>query len=201
MSVSGSVIPLPLKPVPEVVIDEIVRLALPVLLTTTACVPLLPTVTLPKPTLVGLGVSWITCATPVPLSDTNVGLLEALLTKEICPEALPADAGANCVVYVELCPGVRVSGRVMPLPLKPVPEVVIDEIVRFAFPVFVTTTDCVPLVPTVMFPKLTLVGLGVSWTIGAATPVPLSGTEVGLLEALLTKDICPEAALADVGAN
>ena len=50
----------------------------------------------------------------------------------------------------------------MPITLNPVPEVVICEIVVFTFPVLVTATDCVLLLPTVTLPKLKLVGLAVS---------------------------------------
>jgi hypothetical protein len=89
--------PLPLKPLPEVVSCEIVRLAFPVLLTEIACVPLIPTMTLPKFTLAGLALSCATgAATPEPLSVTEVGLFDALLTNEICPEALPVVVGENC---------------------------------------------------------------------------------------------------------
>jgi len=76
-----------------------VRFALPVLLIAIDCVALLPTLTLPKRALVGLGVSRPAgAAAPVPVRETRVGLLEALLTNEICPEALPAEVGANCAV-------------------------------------------------------------------------------------------------------
>ena len=91
--------PLPLKPAPEVVTWEMVTFALPVLATVTNCVPVLPKLTLPKLMLEGLAVSCTTgAAIPLPLSETSVGLLAALLTKEICPEALPVEAGANCAV-------------------------------------------------------------------------------------------------------
>jgi hypothetical protein len=93
------VIPLPLKPEPEGVIDEIVRFALPVLLREIDCVPLLPSVTLPKLMFVGLVVSCaVGTGAPVPAIETEVGLLEALLTKETCPDALPAAVGTNCAV-------------------------------------------------------------------------------------------------------
>jgi hypothetical protein len=53
--------------------------------------------TLPKFTLAGLALSCATgAATPEPLSVTEVGLFDALLTNEICPEALPVVAGENC---------------------------------------------------------------------------------------------------------
>ena len=89
----------------------------------------------------------------------------------------------------------------MPLPLKPVPEVVIDEIIRFALPVLLSEIDWVALLPTVTLPKLSLVGLVVSCAAGAVTPVPVIETEVGLLDALLTKETWPDALPAAVGAN
>ena len=75
-----------------------VRFAFPVLLIEIDCVALLPTVTLPKFALVGVTLSWgAGTATPEPMSDT-LGLLDALLTNEIWPDALPPDVGANCAV-------------------------------------------------------------------------------------------------------
>ena len=58
-------------------------------------VAVLPTVTFPKFKEVGDTLSVV--VTPVPLRAT-VGLVEALVVNEICPEALPAEAGANCTV-------------------------------------------------------------------------------------------------------
>jgi hypothetical protein len=88
----------------------------------------------------------------------------------------------------------------MPLPLKPVPEVVICEMLRLAFPLLLIVMDLVPLLPTSTLPKLKPVALTLSCGAGAATPVPVRDT-VGLLEALLTNEICPEALPAEVGAN
>ena len=68
-------------------------------------------------------------------------------------------------------------------------------------PVLLTEMDCVPPLPTITLPKLTLVGLIASCPIGAATPEPLRVTEVGLLEALLTNATCPEALPVVLGAN
>src|SRR5215467_5869569 len=56
------------------------------------------------------------------------------------------------------------------------------------------------VVPVVTLPKLRLVGLIPSVNV-AATAVPLRLTEVGELGALLTMEILPEAAPADVGAK
>jgi hypothetical protein len=54
---AGSVKPLMLKPVPEALAAEIVRVALPEFVRVMFCVVLLPTLTFPKLTLAGLIVS------------------------------------------------------------------------------------------------------------------------------------------------
>src|SRR3989442_6026140 len=59
--------PLMVNPVPEALAAEMVTLAVPEFVNVTVCDPLLPTSTLPKLTLAGLGVS---CpCTPVPARD------------------------------------------------------------------------------------------------------------------------------------
>ena len=90
-----------------------VRFAVPVLLTEIDCVPLLPTVTLPKLTLPGLAVSC--AAVPVPVSETFAGELEALLTTETFPAAAPIVEGAKVRVKEALPPAASVAGSVKPL--------------------------------------------------------------------------------------
>ena len=111
--------PLPLKPAPEVVICEMVRFALPVLLTEIDCVPLLPTVTLPKPTLVRFGVSCATgAAAPVPVSAMVVGELKAFVMSDTVPLYVPvAAAGAKVNVKEVLAPAAKLKGRASPLAL------------------------------------------------------------------------------------
>ena len=92
------------------------------------------------------------------------------------------------------------SGTVIPLPLNPAPETVIWERVTFTLPVLLIEIAFVLLVPVVTLPKLTVVGVAVSWAKGAAAPVPFSDT-VGFVVALLTKETCPEAAPTAVGAK
>jgi len=57
--------------------------------------PVFPMRTFPKLSEPGLALS---CVIPVPLSETNVGVFVAVLTKEICPETPPADDGVNFAV-------------------------------------------------------------------------------------------------------
>jgi hypothetical protein len=93
--VSGRVKPLALKPAPETFTCEIVTLELPLFVSVTACVLLVPTNTLPKLKLAGLAVNWNVAATPVPLRAMAVGEFGALLTSDTLPVTLPVAAGAN----------------------------------------------------------------------------------------------------------
>jgi len=102
---------------------------------------------------------------------------------------------------VALWPAARVSGTVTPLPLKPLPEVVICVMVTLALPVLLIVSVCVPLFPTMMLPKLIVVGLALNCRTGAAVPVPLRETKVGLFDALLTNEICPEELPVVAGVN
>ena len=77
---------------------------------------------------------------------------------------------------------------------------VICETVTFALPVFVRTTDCELLLPTVTLPKAKLLWLTDNVRTGAATPVPVNET-MGFVGELLLNEICPEAAPVAVGAN
>jgi hypothetical protein len=56
---------------------------------------LLPTFTLPKAMLVGLGFSKVVAARPVPVRFTDCGEFGALLVKETLPDELPVAVGAN----------------------------------------------------------------------------------------------------------
>jgi len=128
-----------------------------------------PTVTLPKLTLAG--VTEICGCTPVPLSAIVAGEFVALLVMVTLPERLAAVAGANITLNVVDCPAARASGTVKPATLNPVPLSLICETVTLEFPVFVTLTLCVVLVPVAMLPKLSDTGLAVSCSAGA-TPMP-----------------------------
>src|SRR5215472_9806988 len=83
----------------------------------------LPTVTLPKLRLAGLGAS--SRVTPVPESETVAGELVALLTTERLPVTLPVAVGSKLAVKVVLFPALRVKGREIPATLKPAPTTVI----------------------------------------------------------------------------
>ena len=135
-SVSGTVSPATLNPVPLSLICETVTPELPVLVTVTLCVVLVPVATLPKLSETGLAVSCSADATPVPASATTSGELGALLTSVTLPVKLLALAGVNPTVKVEVPPGATVSGNVRPVRLKPLPASAACVTLRFAVPVF-----------------------------------------------------------------
>src|SRR5260370_885178 len=161
--------PLALKPAPVTVTPEMVTLEFPLLVSVTGNPLLPPTFTLPKLRLVGLAPSRNVAATPVPLSAIVRGEPGALLVIEAVPLALPAVVGENVVLKEVLCPGLRVSGAVIPLMVNPVPEALAAEMATLAVPELVNVTVCDPLLPTRTFPKLTLAGLAASCP---CVPVP-----------------------------
>ena len=81
------------NPAPVTLACEIVTLADPVLERLTDADPLLPITTLPKLTAAG-ALAKPGCA-PEPVSATENGEFDALLTIAKLPEALPDDCGAN----------------------------------------------------------------------------------------------------------
>ena len=159
---------------------------------------LLPTVTLPKLSVVGLDPS-VPFVTPVPVSGiVRVGL-DAVDVTTMLPVALAADVGVNVTVKVALCPAVSVTGVVMPLKSNPVPLTATREIVTLEPPVLVTVSDKDLLLPTITLPKLRLLGLDPKAP--DARPVPdRAMVRVGFeaFEMILT---LPLALVADVGVN
>jgi hypothetical protein len=93
VSVTGTLTPLSVYPVPAAPIAEICTFELPVLVIVTGCVEDVPFVTFPKLTAFVLSVRISVAATPVPVSATTVGDVAALLTNVILPLADPAAAG------------------------------------------------------------------------------------------------------------
>jgi hypothetical protein len=149
-SVKGVDIPLTLKPVPDALACEIVRLALPEFVRVTVWGLLLPTFTDPKFTLEGLAAScpWV----PVPDRAIAAGEPGALLTIEMLPEAAPAEVGAKTAANEALLPALMLIGIVAPLTLNPVPEADACVTVRVALPEFVKVIVCGMLLPTATFP-------------------------------------------------
>ncbi len=88
------------------------------------------------------------------------------------PLAAPAAAGAKMALKAVDCPALRVSGKMGPVKLNPLPDAAALDTVTATPPVFVTLTDTVLLLPTVTLPKLAV--LGFAATEPGASPVPES---------------------------
>src|SRR3989442_931128 len=100
----------------ETVACEMVKLAVPGLVSVIVWVMVGPTTALPKLTLGGVTES-LGC-TPGPLRAMVRGELGALLMSEQLRDQLAVDVGANCTLEVLDCQGGRVTGNVSPLMLK-----------------------------------------------------------------------------------
>jgi hypothetical protein len=129
----------------------------------------------------------------------TVGEFEAVLVNATLPVALPVAVGANAIEKVVDCPALRVTGKDIPLIAYSLPATVTADIVTLP-PDAVSVPDMLRVLPTATLPKASDVGLALKEVVGA-TPVPLRETAVGLLEALLTIEICPVTLPADAGAN
>jgi hypothetical protein len=127
-------------PLPDAVTVEICMFELPVFVSVTSRVEVLPTVTFPKLRLLGLAEREYVAPAPVPERLTTSGEPAALLVNDILPDKEPADFGEKSIVRVAFWPGVRVAGTVGPVQLKLEPDSTMLEIVRFALPEFVTTS-------------------------------------------------------------
>ena len=108
---------------------------MPVSVSVTVFVELLPSLTLPKFRLLALTDSVCVEATLLPLSAIVAGELAALLDRTRLPVTLPAVCGANCTLNELLCPADKVAGKESPVVLKPAPLMFAAVIVRLAFPV------------------------------------------------------------------
>jgi hypothetical protein len=139
VSVTGGVIPEMLYPVPAAATAEIVALVPPVFVTVSVWLEFCPTVMFVKVKLVGAGVR-TAAPTAVPLSGIAKLGFEAFEVTVTVPANVPADVGANITVKVVLCPGVSVTGGVIPEMLYPAPATATAEIVALVPPVFVTVS-------------------------------------------------------------
>jgi hypothetical protein len=108
VKVSAPPDPLKLKPVPETVTLEIFAFAFPEFVTFTLAEPALPTLTLPKLSVVALALSVTDAVAPFPLSGIFTGEPAALLATATAPVTADALVGLNWAVNVVLCPAARV---------------------------------------------------------------------------------------------
>lgn len=116
----GGVIPVRVKPDPLTLACETVRLDPPefVNIADWDCVP--PTVTVPKPRLVGFAAR-APAVTAVPDNGMVKLGFEAFDVMVTLPVEDPETGGANLTVKVVLCPAFNVKGAVIPLRVKSEP--------------------------------------------------------------------------------
>lgn len=193
--VTGNVTPLKLNPVPLIVPCEIVRPPL-FAVNFTGKETLLPTVTVPNPSEVASAVSVPIGDTPVPLTETLVVALVALLEIVNAPTTAPVVVGENFTENDALCPAASVSGRAGPVTEKPAPVMLAADMVTEP-ELAVTVTPCEALVPVVTFPKLSEAELTLSDTLAVA-PVPESWRDEIVDGTVVT---LPDTAPAVVGAK
>jgi hypothetical protein len=131
----------------------------PIALRLPAADPVLPTVTFPTATVVGVTLSCPEVAVAVPVPDNAIDKLEfdAPDPTDTLPVVVPADLGLNTTLKDVLCPGASVSGRVRPLTLNAVPVTGAWVMVRLAPPTLMSVADLVELVSSFTVPKFRLV--------------------------------------------
>ena len=176
----------------EVMVAEV----LPVLVSTTDRVLFAPTVTLPKASVVRLGVS--ETAAPVPVRPTVVVLpatppvLEVMVRVSVLS---PAETGANCTSTWALPPGrmLLTEGRTV----KPAaPGAITLAMSNLAVPVLLMVKIWVALLPRPTVPKPMLAGL--TWMVGTAMPVAVNAMVVTAAPLLvITRLLAAATPLAD----
>ena len=89
--------------------------------------------------------------TAVPLTEMAKLGFDAFDVTVTVPGNVPAEVGAKVTVNVVLCPGVKVTGGVIPETVNPAPDSPIAEIVALVPPVFVIVSVWFEVCPTVIF--------------------------------------------------
>ena len=143
---------------PETLTPEMVTLELPALVSVTLWAPLAPAVMFPKFKVAALELRSAAAATPVPLTETVLGVLEALLMTDTLPLTAPVAFGANTIVKVDCLPAATVMGSVAPVIENPLAVVLACVTVRAEPPGLDTVTDCETVPPTATDPKFTDAG-------------------------------------------
>jgi hypothetical protein len=117
--------------------------------------------------------------TPVLLRLTvAVAFVEELLLMVNVPVTAPVVFGADRTFSVTVCFGLRVSGKVAPDTVNPVPLIVAELTVTAPVPVEVSVTVSVEVPPTITLPKLRLVLLTESVAVAASAEPPVEITKI-----------------------
>jgi hypothetical protein len=186
-SVAGRVNPATLNPAPDAVTEEIVTLTVPLFVSVSALVAVLPTLILPND--IEVGEEDNTGATPVPLTAIANGEVAPSFAILNPPETAPAAVGAKRTVTLTLAPTATVAGIVRPVVVNEADVPVIAEIMTGLAPVLVRVSGCVCAVPTATLPKANAAGEADSWP--GVIPVPESATLEEPLVASLVNVIVP----------
>ncbi len=134
--------------------------------------------------------------TPAPVKVSIVGLVSALLLKEMLPEAVPLLCGVNVTLTGVLCPAASASGNETPLKLNSGLLVLADETVTLE-PLALSVAVKLLFWPTVMLPKSNAAGDNSNWP--DAVAVPESAIDKLEFEASETMTILPLAVPEDLG--
>ena len=134
----------------------------------------------------------------MPVNASTTEVVEALLLKEMLPEAVPLLCGVNVTLTGALCPAASASGNETPLKLNSVLLVLADETVTLD-PLALSVAVKLLFWPTVMLPKSSVVGDNSNWPDAAA--IPESAIVRLGFEASETMAMLPLAVPEDVGAK
>jgi len=142
--------PLVVSFAPAGVTLEIVTLELPALESVTGRVLDAPEFTFPKFKLLTLALRSVVAATPVPVTETVLGVEETSLKTETLPEKAPAVLGENAMLRFDCCPGAIVTGKDAPEAVNPPAGAVACITVRLEPPPLVMVMDweTVPFIAT-----------------------------------------------------
>ena len=138
-------------------------------------VPVLPTVTLPRPSVVGPTLNCVVAATPVPLRSATVVGGEALLEKVSFALVAPLDCGRKLTVKDALLPSGIVAGSDNPLKAK-LELLLVAEVMVTLPDDAVSVPVAVPLPPTLTLPKLSAPGATANFEGRKLMPVAVKGT-------------------------
>jgi hypothetical protein len=163
--------------------------------------PLVPTTTLPTPTVAGVAVNCPTTVAPLPDNGIVKVGFDAFEVIVRLPLTVFVDSGANETLKVALCPTAKSSGAAIPLKLNPDPLIPILEMLTPEVPVLVTVSDNCLLLPTFTPLNVRLVGSDPSVPGAASTPVPESESCAEAFEASLVIETVALKAAAELGVN
>lgn len=143
---------------PETATLDTVTLEFPAFVNVTLCAPLPPIATFPKFRLEVLRVRIDVAAVPVPLSETVLGDVEALVITEILPAKAPGVFGEKATLNVDCLPAATTRGSVIPVMFTPAAGVLACVTVTSDAPPLAIVTDCDALLPTGTFPNFNELG-------------------------------------------